>query len=242
MRDFEAPGTTLDEPARRRSTGSLFGDLGERLARTFGTADRSRSELPSFDQPESYGQETVAWDQPPARFPVSRVGYEPTAVDQHLAELEREVGELRVYANRGQQNVAAEIERIGAQTASILKVAHEQAQDITREAQRQADECVSQATARANAVTEEANVKLRQIDSETDAIWQERARLIEDARTVASSLLKLAEDATERFPGEPERRMAAASPSPIGEPTAAPTPAPVASPAPVESLPPTPAY
>jgi hypothetical protein len=208
----------LEERTPHR-TGSLFGDLGERLARTFGGS----RELPQWDETD---QETVAWDQPAPRFPVSPHGYDCTVVDQHLDTVERELAELRAGSK---QSVAAEIEKIGQQTASILTAAHDQAREITHSAQRQADACVADAAANAVKITEDANCKLRQLDSETDAIWAERTRLIEDARNVATALFTLAEEAAERFPGEGDRlqpaESAAVPVSPADEGAPSPVPA-----------------
>jgi hypothetical protein len=207
MSDFDRPGTAVEEPTRRRSSGSLFGDLGDRLARTFGGVERPRSEVPAWnprDVDYAVDDDTVAWEQTPPRFPVTRLGYDCDVVDEHVATLERELSELRIHGPR-RESVTAEIDRLGEQTATILKVAHEKAREITADAQRQADNCLADAAANAVSMTEEANRKLRQIDSETDAIWQERSRLIEDVRTVATALFTLAEEAVERFPGESEK-------------------------------------
>ena len=40
------------------------------------------------------------------------------------------------------------------------------------------------------------------LDSETDSVWRERERLLEDARNVGLALIALAEEAAERFPAE----------------------------------------
>ena len=51
-------------------------------------------------------------------------------------------------------------------------------------------------------MTEHAKRKLADLDIETDAIWRERARLLDDAREVGLALIALAEEALERFPEE----------------------------------------
>ena len=99
--------------------------------------------------------------------------------------------------------MAAEIDRIGEQTAAILQTAYEQAAQITRDARQQADKCVADAATNAVSITEQANRRLGELDRETDTVWQERARLIDDARGVATALFTLAEEAAERFPPEP---------------------------------------
>ncbi len=98
-------------------------------------------------------------------------------------------------------SITDELERIGEQTASILVVAHDQAHETTRLAQEQAERCVADAAA--NAVADHRRgqgSKLRELDAETDAVWRERERLLEDVRTVSAALANLADQASERFP------------------------------------------
>jgi DivIVA domain-containing protein len=161
------------------------------------------------------------WDLLSPRFPVVRRGYDRDAVDDYVAALEAEIEELR--AGRDSSGaVAAEIERIGEQTAAILRVAHEQASETTRRAHAEADRCLGAAASNAVAMTQDAKNQLRQLDGETEAIWTERSRLLEDVKQVATSLFSLAEDALERFPSESER-VTSASPraGAVPEPVAA---------------------
>ena len=47
--------------------------------------------------------------------------------------------------------------------------------------------------------------RLKDLDAETDRIWAERLRIVEDARELAGQLTALAQSATERFPpAEPQ--------------------------------------
>jgi DivIVA domain-containing protein len=250
MSDFERSGMTFDEPAKRRSPGTWFADLGDRLARGFNNFDRPPvdHDEPEWEEYEEYDDEPeqptavadpIEWEPEPAlpasrrRFPTAMHGYDREAVDAHLAALEHEIAELKVH-RVATPTVEAEIERVGEETSAILKVAHEQAAEITRRAQTQADRCVADAAANAVAMTEDAKRKLRQLDSETDAVWAERGRLIEDVRNVATALFSLAEDAAERFPEDADRRgpneparvvsAAAAAPAPSLAPSAAPAP------------------
>ncbi len=203
---FDRSGTHVEEGAKRRSASSRFADLGDRLAKTFSaTGETDGPETPRWEQDLDVGYppaaDTMAWAPTPERFPVVDHGYDPVAVDDEIRALERELGELR--ATRIQSSsVQEEIDKIGQQTASILRTAYEQAHEITHSARVQADKCVADAAANAVAITEDANRRLREIDGETDAVWQERARLIEDARGVAGELMSLADNASERFRDE----------------------------------------
>jgi hypothetical protein len=146
-----------------------------------------------------------------AAFPVGRLGYNRAAVDARIAELEAELAELRAIPP--QPSITEEIERLGEQTASILVVAHDQAhettrlahekaQETTRLAQEQADRCIADAASNAVAITEKAKRELKELDEETDTVWRERTRLLEDALTVGQQLGALSEEATARFPAE----------------------------------------
>jgi DivIVA protein len=234
MSDFERSGTTVDESAKRRTPGTWFADMGDRLARGFSSFDRPQAEETEWEPYDETDQPTAAvdampWEPTRKRFPTALHGYDRGAVDVHLAALEAEIEDLRAQRLPAPA-VEAELERVGEETSAILKVAHEQAADITRRARSQADRCVADAAANAVAMTEDAKRNLRQLDSETDAVWAERGRLIEDVRNVATALFSLAEDAADRFPEDGDRgggtATVSAPPVPAGPPqTAAPPPA-----------------
>jgi cell division septum initiation protein DivIVA len=236
MSDFERSGdrsgVTYDEPIKRRSPGTFFADIGDKLARGFNSFDRPQPDEPDWDRYEEMDQRTEAVDTLPPdepsrrRFPTSLHGYDRDAVEDYIDGLEHEIGQMaaKLSAQRSPTSaVQAEIDRVGEETSAILRVAHEQAAEITRRARVEADRCVSDAAANAVSMTEDAKRKLRQLDSETDAVWAERMRLIEDVRNVATSLFSLAEDATDRFPEDGDKDSATVSASPV-QPASKPAP------------------
>ena len=266
MSDFERSGdragVMYDEPARRRSPGTFFADLGDRLSRGFNSFDRPQPEDPDWEPYDDVDQPTAAVDtvSPPEpqrkRFATALHGYERDAVDDYIDGLEHEIGQMaaKLSAQRSSPSSAieAEISRVGEETSAILRVAHEQAAEITRRARAEADRCVADAAANAVAMTEDAKRKLRQLDSETDAVWAERVRLIEDVRNVATSLFSLAEDACDRFPEDGDKGgatvAAAVTPAAKAPSTSAPkasaassAPAPVSAHAPAPAQTPAPA-
>jgi hypothetical protein len=210
--DFNRRGITLERPTEPRSRGSRFGELGDRLTRTFSKFDQTQA--PSEKQAQVDHsidvERAVRWDEPLPRFPITRQGYDCAAVDEHVAELEqelndldRELAQLRVQApSKGE--VAAEMERIGEQTSAILIAAHEQAKETTRLAQAQADRCIADAASNAIATNAEAQRQLRELETERTSLGRERERLLEDIRCTAASLSSLADDAAGRFPPSPE--------------------------------------
>ncbi len=58
---------------------------------------------------------------------------------------------------------------------------------------------------------------MRDLDADTDRIWIERHRIVDDARDLASQLLALAETAAERFPDDVEPEPASVSDAPYDE-------------------------
>jgi cell division septum initiation protein DivIVA len=225
MSHFQRSGDTLEEQeGTTRSSGSRLAEFGDRLARAFTNHDRDPGDRLGPEPGEDLEYELLGDDPQEgtsARFPVGPFGYSRAAVDHYLAELERELAELRSQGP-GPVSITEEIERLGEQTASILVVAHdqahettrhaeeqalqttrraqEQAQEATRRAQEQADRCVADAASNAVAITAQAKQQLRELDNETDSVWQERRRLLEDARVTGTALITLAEEAIERFP------------------------------------------
>jgi cell division septum initiation protein DivIVA len=204
MNNFHRPHGGLQEAdAPEEAPRSPFSDLAGRFASWMTGADRLPMDAPAPTEEPEMADTT----EPPApsdgdesaRFPLAPFGYNRTAVDEHLAKLERELGELRAK-EAPMASITDELERIGEQTAQILVVAHDQAHETTRMAQEQAERCVADAAANAVQITAEAKAKLRDLDAETDAIWRERERLLEDVRVVSAALANLANQASERFP------------------------------------------
>jgi hypothetical protein len=187
-----------------RPAGSRWGGLGDRLVKAFTVQEPPEDDPPELERGDEEEYEDVLADSPEptaaGRFPVGPFGYNRTAVDAYVGDLERELEGLRSTRPQPTISINEEIERLGEQTASILVVAHDQASETTRRAQEQADRCIADAAANAVEITNQAKQQLRQLDSETDVVWQERQRLIEDVRGTAAALTALADDATERFP------------------------------------------
>ena len=230
MSELNRPGATVDRPTKRKQTSSRLADLGDRIARTFTPTpvDQTKATGAPWDvATEAHYAVTddvdEAWDDDASPFPVVRSGYDRDAVDSYLNELEQEIDELRANRTSPDDAVSTEIKKIGEQAAAILQTAHHQAAETTRKAREEAEKCLADAAANAISMKDEAKSKLRELDTETDAVWRERSRLIEDVRSVATALFSLSEEATERFPSEDDKR-AASGPSrarPVGAPASA---------------------
>jgi hypothetical protein len=153
-------------------------------------------------------------------FPIVFRGYDRDAVEAHLAALEEEVIEL--HGTRSPQAaVKRELDRVGEETAAILKGAHEAADDIAKRSRTRADERIDQADREAERIRSEAEAHVRRLDRDTDELWAERRKLLEDARTMGETLIRIADEALERFPpaedGTAPRPPEPAPPAPILE-------------------------
>jgi DivIVA protein len=204
MSYFHRPDAGLQPAAPTEdSPRSPFSEVAGRFANWITGADRMPAEEPAtgYEADDDPIREltTGGASEESSRFPVAPLGYSRAAVDEHLFGLERELAELRAQ-RQPPVSITEELERIGAQTASILVVAHDQAHETTRQAQEQAERCVADAAAHAVAITSEAKQRLRELDGETDSVWRERERLLEDVRVVSAALAALADQASERFP------------------------------------------
>ena len=206
MNNFHRPhGGVQEADAPDEAVRSPFSDLAGRFANWMTGADRlpADGDRRPLEAPEMSQRRRAAGARLTATSPRAsrwlRSATTATAVDEHVAKLERELEQLR-----GKQaplaSITDELERIGEQTASILVVAHDQAHETTRLAQEQAERCVADAAANAVQMTADAKAKLRDLDAETDAVWRERERLLEDVRVVSAALANLANQASERFP------------------------------------------
>jgi hypothetical protein len=225
---MDRPGIT-DEQPRRRSAAERFANLGDRIARSLPNSARpheddeptrpllSRGDYEPDDQLES-------WYDVVPRFPIARSGYDCAAVDEHIAMLEQELGELDHELadlrarTPAKDEVAVEIQRIGEETSAILLAAHDRAKETTRQAQEQADRCIADAAANAVNITAEANRQRDEIEDDVRRLFSERARLLADMETLAGTLATVAREAKGRF-----TPPAAAKPTPM--PHAAPLPA-----------------
>ncbi len=197
--------------ATRPGVGARMTHLRERVRDALAGLELGRPMVPAADPHETQAFDVLDGvpfpDEVPApsRFAVAPLGYSRPAVDEHIVALERELSELR--ARRTDEtpaiSITEEIERLGEQTASILVVAHDKAHETTRLAQERAERCVTDAADDAAAITDQAKRRLEGLDVETDVVWQERARLLADARAVAQELTAMVTRAEERFPGEP---------------------------------------
>jgi vacuolar-type H+-ATPase subunit H len=153
-------------------------------------------ELGAIDAYELRGDESP--------FPLVLRGYDRRSVDEYLEVTAARLAELEALQSPSMA-VREALERVADDTGGILKEAHETADGVLTRAREEADRLVSEAREEADHTIASAEARVRQIGIDTDALWQERLRLIEDAQAISVSLAAIADEAAGRFPAwEPE--------------------------------------
>lgn len=132
-------------------------------------------------------------------FPIALRGYDRLAVDAYVTKTSQLVAELQATRSP-EAAIRRALERVGEEVAGILQRAHETAEDITMQSRSEAEDRIEAARREAAALSATAERSVRELDADTDRIWAERHRIVEDARELASQLLALANSAAERFP------------------------------------------
>lgn len=146
-------------------------------------------------------------------FPSALRGYDRLAVDAYVQRTSRLVAELQ--ATRSPDSaIRRALERVGEEVSGILQRAHDTAGKITAQSRSEAEDRLETARQEAAQIVQRAEDRVRELDAETDRIWAERHRIVEDTRELAGQLLTLTDSAADRFPPDP----ASAEPAPIEVP------------------------
>ena len=153
-------------------------------------------------------------------FPVVLRGYDRIAVDAYVKKTSQLVAELQATRSP-EAAVRRALERVGEEVSGILQRAHDTAAQITSQSRSEAEDRLEIARQEAADTTSHAADRVKELDLETDRIWEERLRIVEDARELARQLLALADSAAQRFPAETETSPEVFS---APEPVAAPVP------------------
>jgi dTMP kinase len=136
-------------------------------------------------------------------FPIALRGYDRLAVDAYVKQTSQLVAELQ--ATRSPESaVRRALERVGEEVSGILQRAHDAAAQITAQSRSEAEDRLEVARQEAVQITIDSKNRLKELDVETDRIWAERQRIVEDAQDLARQLLALASSAADRFPAAEE--------------------------------------
>jgi DivIVA domain-containing protein len=144
-------------------------------------------------------------------FPLAVRGYDRQAVDAFIEEVADLVGDLESRQSR-EAVVQRALDEVGVETAGILQRAHETADEIAARSRAQAEGRIQRAEREAEIARRQADEYSEKAVVDTQLLWEERQRLLEDIRQLADEVLATADDAAERLT-LPE----ALAPEPAGE-------------------------
>lgn len=209
MASYDQRSLELPRWQKQRSSSSGVRELWQRTTRMLAGAAGGDLDTQATAVTARLPEEADAGDDKFApRFPLARHGYDRLAVDRRVAQLERDLAEadrelvaLRTGADSSEQ-VKNEIRRVGEQTSAVLVAAHQQRDEMLRNAKAEADRVLSGANANARAITAKAEARVRELDAQNEAVRRERARLLDDFRTLATGLGAVVDAAQERIPVE----------------------------------------
>ena len=203
-------GDRYDEP-----TGEWFDELpDEGEARGRGGRGRFEDE-PPHDEPDAGSG---------VYFPTRPIGYDRAAVDAYVEQTERRIADLEA-TRTPEAAIHQALDRVGEETTGILRQAQEAADDMTARARSAADARTETARRDAEELRARGEYRVRQLDADADAVWRERARLLDDVRRLAEEILTAADRADMRFPQEESPANAPLAPEGAGEePSVTPAP------------------
>src|SRR5579862_5822729 len=134
-------------------------------------------------------------------FPVVLRGYDRIAVDAYVRKTSQLVAELQATRSP-EAAVRRALERVGEEVSGILQRAHETGARITAQSRSEAEDRLETARREAGQIVSRAEERVRELDAETERIWAERHRIVEDTRELARELLSLTDSADDRFPAD----------------------------------------
>jgi DivIVA domain-containing protein len=132
-------------------------------------------------------------------FPIVLRGYDRDSVDEYVRRTSQLVAELQATRSP-EAAVRRALERVGEEVSGILQRAHDTAGRITAQSRSEAEDRLEAARQEAAQIVQRAEDRVRELDAETDRIWSERHRIVEDTRELARELLTITDSAADRFP------------------------------------------
>ncbi len=169
----------------------------------------SHSERPAHHDPhvptgewETYDEDSAESRLPEVQapvFPVTLRGYDRSTVDAYVVDVERLIEELETTRSPTRA-VERALDRVGEQTSGILQRARETAEDITTKSRTQSDDRLQTAEREARAMRQQAEARVRELDEDTERLWEERNRLLEDITRLSTQLGGVVEAANRRYP------------------------------------------
>jgi DivIVA domain-containing protein len=130
-------------------------------------------------------------------FPLAVRGYERQAVDLFVEQVADLVAELEGRQTR-ETVVQRALDQVGEETAGILQRAHQAADELAARSRSQAEGRIQRADREAELLRRQADEYAEKVIVDTQLLWDERQRLLDDLRQLADEVLATADEAAER--------------------------------------------
>jgi vacuolar-type H+-ATPase subunit H len=212
----------VDESAQQPHAPEEPGNGSEARTSALAVAIGDTAEITALDPHEDHLPEVAG-----PQFPVVLRGYDRQAVDAYIIRVTELVAELQSVRSP-KAAVKKALDRVGRETASILQHAQVAADETTAQSRARADERVREAQREAERIIGDAHEQVKRLDADTEALWAERRRLLEDVVRISDELMRSADEALVRFPaeddGQPEGKAAGPPTEPLAAPAAEPPP------------------
>jgi DivIVA domain-containing protein len=184
-------------------------------------ADSETGDLDVQQEPEQRFHRNSAERIREHTFPLAVRGYERQAVDDFVEQVADLVAELEGRQTR-ETVVQRALDQVGEETAGILQRAHQAADELAARSRSQAEGRIQRADREAELLRRQADEYAEKVVVDTQLLWDERQRLLDDLRQLADEVLATADDAAERVSlpeqlGPPEDEAAALTDQPTTE-------------------------
>jgi DivIVA domain-containing protein len=158
--------------------------------------------------------------QAAVRHALDRVGEQTSGVLQRAREVAEEItaaalAEAEEITSSARAEAEQSLEDVKMQSHQLRGRSKEEADQILANAKAAAEEQLRQADQQTSSVREEAEERLRALQSDTEAVWDARRKLLEDLPRMATELMEVAGAAAARLqrpkgagkpPGQPNQR------------------------------------
>jgi DivIVA domain-containing protein len=128
--------------------------------------------------------------------------------EESTARSKAEAADLLVDSNAEAERVRAEagelLAKARAEANTIVSDATAEAAQIIERSQADADERLRRSNEEVNALRDRAETQMRELESDTDAVWEHRRELLDDIGAMATGLFDIAKTAAERLPPPPQ--------------------------------------
>ena len=165
----ETPGNESE-----RAMEAEIARYSDQAAVELAAAQANEAEAPRrfTNRSSSSERDRLVQDARNIEFPIALRGYERTAVDRYVKDVNRLITELEMSSSP-ESAVRRALEEVSEETRELLQRAHQTAEDITTRSRRKADDRTSQAELEAQRLSEAAQLEVDELRARAQQEAQE---------------------------------------------------------------------